>query len=214
MRDAIAAGLFGPPVDNPLSPIAGNDDRMGTAAFADGLVWGSLTTALTFSKDGPVHAGAAWFAVRPSIQNSRLRASMVNQGYVSVKDEDIVFPGIAINAQGKGALAFTLTSQNRHPSAAYVRIDRTGTSSVHLAAAGVGPQDGFSGYRFAPTDPAPRPRWGDYTGTAVDETGRIWFELEYIAQTCTFKTYVADTTCGGTRTTLANWATFIGRVTP
>ena len=214
MRDAIAAGLFGPPVDNPLSPIASNDDRMGTAAFADGLVWGSLTTALTFSKNGPAHAGAAWFAVRPSVQEGSLRASIVNQGYVSVKDEDVIFPGIAINAQGKGALAFTLTGKNRHPSAAYVRIDRGGTSAVHLAAAGVGPQDGFSGYRFATTDPAPRPRWGDYTGTAVDETGKIWFEAEYIAQTCTFEAFLGDTTCGGTRTTLANWATFIGRVTP
>ena len=131
-----------------------------------------------------------------------------------MKDEDIVFPGLAVNAQGKGAMAFTLTGVNRHPSAAYVRIDRHGTSAVHLAAAGVGPQDGFTGYRLAPGDPEPDPRWGDYTGTAVDETGKVWFEAEYIAQTCTLDEYVVDATCGGTRTLLANWATFIGRVTP
>jgi hypothetical protein len=214
LRDALAAGLLGDPVENDLSPIAANDDRMGTAAFAHGLLWGSLTTAVKFSKDGPIHDGAAWFAVRPSIQKGHLRASMVNQGYVSVKDEDVVFPGIAINAAGKGVVAFTLTGANRHPSAAYVRIDRNGTGAVHLARAGVGPQDGFSGYRLAPDDPAPDPRWGDYTGTAVDETGRIWFEAEYIAQTCTLTQFAADTTCGGTRTTSANWATFIGRITP
>lgn len=215
LRDALAGGLLGfVPVNNPLSPLDGGDDRMQSAAFADGLLWGSLATAVKFSKDGPIHVGAAWFVVRPSIHDGRLRASIVKQGYVSVKDEDVIFPGLAINAHGKGALAFTLTGADRHPSAAYVRMDRHGTSAVHLAAAGVGPQDGFSGYRLAPDDPAPRPRWGDYTGTAVDETGKIWFEAEYIAQTCTLAEYVADTTCGGTRTALANWATFIGRVTP
>lgn len=214
LRDALAAGLLGDPVDNSLSPIASNDDRMASATLANGLLWGSLATAVRFSKDGPVHVGAAWFAVQPSIHNGSLRASIVKQGYVSVKGQDIVFPGLAINAAGKGVLAFTLTGADRHPSAAYVRIDRRGTSAVHLAAAGVGPQDGFSGYMLAPADPPADPRWGDYTGTAVDETGKVWFEAEYIAQTCTLVEFVADSTCGGTRTTLANWATFIGRVTP
>lgn len=214
LRDALAAGLLGDPVENDLSPIASNDDRMASATFADGLLWGTLSSAVTFSKNGPVHVGAAWFAVRPSIRDGRLRASIVKQGYVSVKDEDIVFPGIAVNGDGKGALAFTLTGADRHPSAAYVRIDRGATSAVHIAAAGVGPQDGFSGYMLDPKDPPADPRWGDYTGTAVDETGRIWFEAEYIAQACTLDEFVLDSTCGGTRTTLANWATFIGRITP
>ncbi len=111
-------------------------------------------------------------------------------------------------------MAFTLTGRNRFPSSAFVTVSRSGTSPVRIAAAGVGPQDGFSGYKLAPTDPEPRPRWGDYTGTAVDETGRIWIETEYIGQSCTFDEYLADQTCGGTRTLLANWGTFVGRLDP
>ncbi len=215
LRDAIASGFFAPDTfDNPLSPLDGADDRMQSATLANGLLWGSLGTAVRFTKNGPAHVGAAWFAVRPSMHNGSLGATMVNQGYVAVKDQDVIFPGLAINASGQGAMAFTLTGVHRFPSAAYVRLDRSGTGSVHLAAAGVGPQDGFSGYKFAATDPAPRPRWGDYTGTAVDETGRIWFEAEYIAQSCTLAEFEIDTTCGGTRTLLANWATSIGRLNP
>ncbi len=42
--------------------------------------------------------------------------------------------------------------------------------------------------------------------------GLIWIASEYIGQTCTFEQYLADTTCGGTRTLLANWGTFVTRV--
>ena len=214
LRDALAAGLLGDPVDNGLSPLDGGDDRMASATLADGLLWGSLATALIPRGSATAHVGAAWFAVRPWWHENQLRVSMVKQGYVSVKDEDVIYPAVSINASGHGAMAFTLTSATRHPSAAYVRLDRSGTGAVHVAAAGVGAQDGFSGYKLAPTDPDPRPRWGDYTGTSVDENGRIWFEAEYIGQSCTIDEYVLDTTCGGTRSLYANWATFIGRINP
>ncbi len=214
LRDALAAGLLGDPVDNALSPLDGGDDRMASASLADGLLWGALTTAVKFDKDGVIHGGAAWFAVKPWIDHGRLKAKVVSQGYVAVKDQDVTYPGISVNPAGKGAIAFTLTGTDRFPSGAFVRVSRGGTSSIKLAATGAGPQDGFSGYKLAPTDPEPRPRWGDYNGTAVDETGHIWFETEYIGQSCTFDAYLVDQTCGGTRTLLANWGTFIGRVTP
>ncbi len=214
LRDALAAGLLGDPVENPLSQLDGGDDRMASASLADGLLWGALTTAVKFDRHGTVHDGAAWFAVKPWIDHGRLKAKVVSQGYVAVNGEDVTYPGISVNAAGKGLIAFTLTSTHRFPSAAFVRVGRSGTSSVNVAAAGVGPQDGFSGYKLTPTDPEPQPRWGDYTGSAVDETGHLWFEAEYIGQSCTFDAYVVDQTCGGTRTLLANWGTFIGRVDP
>lgn len=214
LRDALAAGLLGDPVANPLSQLDGGDDRVSAASLASGLLWGTLATAVRFDPTGPSHVGAAWFAVKPWFDHGRLKARVVRQGYVAVRDQDVSYPALSVNAAGKGVIAFTLTGTDRFPSSAFVRVDRSGTGPVRLAAAGVGPQDGFSGYKLAPTDPEPRPRWGDYTGTAVDETGHIWFETEYIGQSCTIDAYVVDPTCGGTRTLLANWGTFIGRVDP
>jgi hypothetical protein len=214
LRDALARGLLGDRVRNPLSKLDGGDDRMQSATLADGLVWGSLATAVKLDEHGRTHVGAAWFAVRPAWDEGRLRGELVTQGYVGVSGSDVIFPGLAVNSEGKGVIAFTLTGSNRHPSAAYVSLSRSGTGPVHLAARGVGAEDGFTGYRLAPDDPPPGPRWGDYTGAAVDEHGRLWFEAEYIGQSCTLAEFVADTTCGGTRTTLANWGTWIGRLTP
>ena len=61
----------------------------------------------------------------------------------------------------------------------------------------------------------PRPRWGDYGAAAVDG-GDIWFASEWIAADCTLAQYMAGAfgSCGGTRTSLANWATRISKVTP
>ena len=58
-----------------------------------------------------------------------------------------------------------------------------------MAAAGVGPQDGFSGYK-AFGDP-PRPRWGDYGAAQFDGTN-LWIASEYIGQTCTLGQYLND----------------------
>ena len=82
-----------------------------------------------------------------------------------------------------------------------------------MTAAGVGPQDGFSGYK-AYGNP-PRPRWGDYAAAATDGK-TVWIANEYIAQTCTLPQYTAAPfgSCGGTRVPLGNWGTRISAVTP
>jgi hypothetical protein len=48
----------------------------------------------------------------------------------------------------------------------------------------------------------------------VTDGKTIWIASEFIAQTCTFVQYNADTGCGGTRVTLGNWATRISAVKP
>ena len=58
----------------------------------------------------------------------------------------------------------------------------------------------------------PRTRWGDY-GAAVTDGSSIWIASEYIGQTCTYAQYYPTRrarrfgSCGGTRTSLANWGT-------
>ena len=69
---------------------------------------------------------------------------------------------------------------------------------MHLANAGVAPEDGGSGYQFFGGDGVAR--WGDYSGGAVDESGSIWMATEYIPNK--------------PRTILANWGTFIANVAP
>jgi hypothetical protein len=111
-------------------------------------------------------------------------------------------------------MAFTLVGRGFYPSAAFASINAGGVGAVQLAATGLGPADGFTGYAvFNAPNPA-RPRWGDY-GAAVVDGSNVWIASEYIGQTCTLKQYLATgASCGGTRTALANWDTRITEVNP
>jgi hypothetical protein len=111
-------------------------------------------------------------------------------------------------------MAFTLAGEDFFPSAGFASIDAIfGVGDVEIAAAGAGPQDGFSEYSAFAFGGAPNPRWGDY-GAAVVDGKSIWIASEYIAQTCDLATYVQTLgSCGGTRTLRANWATRISELT-
>jgi hypothetical protein len=194
------------------SHLDSNDTRIQQVWYADGKLWTALDTIVTVGHED--RAGIAYFVVNPDIHNNHLDANIEKQGYVAVAHNNVTYPAIAVLPNGKGIMAFTLVGQNYYPSAAYVSIDKKGTGSVHVAAAGLGPDDGFTSYKAFVGDP-PRTRWGDY-GAAVTDGNKIWFASEYIAQTCTLDTYLSGSigSCGGTRTSLANWATRISGVAP
>ena len=85
-------------------------------------------------------------------------------------------------------MAFTVVGADNYPSAGYAPIDaQVGVGDIHLAAAGLGPDDGFTSYKYYVGDP-PRTRWGDYGAAAVDGNS-IWIASEYIGQTCTLAQY-------------------------
>jgi hypothetical protein len=112
-------------------------------------------------------------------------------------------------------MAFTLVGDDSYPSAGYAAIDaNVGVGDIHVAAAGLGPSDGFTSYKFYVGDP-PRTRWGDY-GAAAAVGNSIWIASEYIGQTCTLTQYETAPfgSCGGTRATLGNWDTRISKLTP
>src|SRR5260370_41193926 len=117
---------------------------------------------------------------------------------------------------GRGVTAFRFGGADHFPSAGYAGIDaNAGTGAVHIAAEGVGLQDGFTGYK-AQVFPNPvRPRWGDYGSAAVDGN-TIWIASEYIGQSCSLTQYLQSPIgrCGGTRGALGNWGTRISNVTP
>jgi hypothetical protein len=195
---------------NPESHLNANDDRMNQVVYANGMLWSGLDTVVNTSGS---RYGVAYFIVSPQLTGHNLSATMVNQGYVAVDGNNTLFPSIGVNGAGKGAIAFTVSGPDYYPSAGYALIDATnGAGDVHISGAGVGPADGFTGYPDEGGNGVER--WGDYSAAVADADGSIWMANEYIAQTCTDAQYHADSTCGGTRTSLANWSTFVAHVNP
>jgi hypothetical protein len=206
--------LGGPDPDKPEaeSTLDSNDTRMQQVTYTGGRLYGALDTAVTVG--GHSQAGIGWYIVRPQSQRSSVRASLAGQGQLGLAGNNLTYPAIGVNADGRGVMAFTLTGNGFYPSAAYSTFDgRAGAGAIYLAKAGLGPEDGFTGYKGLAD--STRSRWGDYGAAAVD--GRnIWIASEYIGQTCTLAQYESDPfgSCGGTRTALANWDTRITLVKP
>jgi hypothetical protein len=196
LADLIRAGAFGKPAQEHLPLVESNDDRMNQTVYAAGKLWCALNTVVKL-QNGTVQTGIAWFIVSPSWSGAALSGSIANQGYVAVAGNSVAFPAVAVNSGGKGVIGFSLVGPDYYPSAAYVLIDSTGTSDVLIAKPGIAPDDGFTGYV---TFGGRVGRWGDYSAAVADETGNIWFATEYIP--------------GGDRTVLANWGSYIARVTP
>ena len=185
--------------------------------YVNGTLWGASGTAVWV--DGQLKAGIAWFAVSPKINGAGMVQGQVkNQGYIALAGNNLTMPAIALNTGGKGAIAFTVMGDDYYPSAGYVTIDANGNvGPVHIAKAGLGPDDGFTSYNAFVGDP-PRTRWGDY-GAAVTDGSSIWLASEYIGQTCTYAEYYPNPpssvglgSCGATRTSLANWYTRLSKL--
>lgn len=205
LRDLLAAGQYPPgcgaadnpctpPTANPLEQVDTNDDRMNQVTFANNTLWSGVNTIIG---DGS-RTGLAYFAVHPSWTGQDLNARMANQGYVAVDNENVIFPSVAINNRGQGAIAFTLVGHDFFPSSAYIRINSNGlVGDVHVAGAGAAPDDGFTGYE--PFADGATARWGDYSAAEVAPDGSIWVASEYIPST-------------PPRTLLANWGTFVGHL--
>ena len=217
LLDCVNGGCFGGPFPQQAGPwpLDSGPGKVGAGWLRNGVVYLVGGTALAgpgganISQDGltweaaDVHAGVAYVALRPSTWNSSV--SRLFQGSVDVKGQNLIYPSLAMNAAGKGAIGVTLSGPDWYPTSAYIPFSTFGPSgSVQIAAKGAGPNDGFSativgGYRT---------RWGDYGAAATSPDGMLWVANEYIAQTCDLDTYLQDDqTCGNTRTLYANWST-------
>ena len=197
LRDLIKSGAFGKAGAQPLPLITANDDRMQQVTWAAGKLWSSLNTVVK-PPNGTVQAGSAYFVVEPSVTGGKLDGKVVKQGYVSLTDHGVIFPSVAVNKDGKGAMSFSIAGASIYPSVGYVPLDAAnGAGPITLVALGAGPDDGFTGYVFFSYRAG---RWGDYSAAVADHEGTIWFANEYIPN--------------APRTALANWGTFIGRVVP
>lgn len=176
--------------------IDGGDDRMQQVVEVDNTLYGSLTTAL--GTGATATSGIAYWGIIPKWQNGKLSGTVRTEGYVSVPNNFLQRPSVALNHQGKGIIAFSLIGPDYFPSAAYVNFHKQqgAQGPVYVAGAGVAPSIGFSGANGG------RQRWGDYSA-GVDEAGNVWVAAEYIP----IDVFPAPAQ-------LANWGTYVWRVAP
>ena len=210
LRDCIADATCAPKIgatvfNNPISRLDSNDSRMQQVSFANGKLWASWGTGLTFDGVTAV-AGLTYVVFEPKT------STVFQNAYIGLVGNNLTYGALAVTASGRGVVGFTVVGADNFPSAGYTSIDaKVGAGDIHIAAPGAGPQDGFTGYRPFST----RPRWGDY-GAAAVEGDSIWIANEYIAQTCTFAEYNISGsgfgTCGGSRAPLGNWSTRITKL--
>ena len=195
------------PFTEVISHLDSNDTRMQQVWYANGKLWGALDTALTVGSSN--QAGIAYFVVNPNAGKLAL------QGTLALAGNHLTYPAVAVLPNGRGMMTFTVVGNDHYASAGYASLDdKIGAGAVHIAAEGVGLDDGFTSYKAQVGDP-PRTRWGDYSAAAVDGN-HIWFAVEYIAQSCTLAQWLTAPIgrCGDTRGALGNWSTHIGVVTP
>jgi hypothetical protein len=219
-NDFRCIGFHAPQIASPI-PLDGGPGKFYGAWMHDGTVY--LTTSTELHGSGaakywgkghwePIKRrnGVAYFGVTPDFSGG-FSASVAQQGYVAVQGQNMIYPSIAIDGNGNGAIGVTLSGPDYYPSAAYIPFT-VGESPtiVRVAGAGVGPDDGFTGT----ADGGYRPRWGDYGAATVAADGTIWFASEYIAQRCGSAEFNADPTCGFTRGFFGNWSTHIASYRP
>jgi hypothetical protein len=206
-----------PAHDEVISSPDSSDTREFQVWYAGGKLYGAAGTGVNVAGDSTTRAGIAWWSVAPSLLvtgvDVKLSASVADQGYLGSNGNNLTYPAFAVRPDGTGIMAFSVMGDDWYPSAGYAIYDGSGFGDVKLAATGLGPDDGFTGYKALVGDP-PRTRWGDY-GAAVTDGDSFWIASEYIGQTCDLSTWLATSfKCGDTRGALGNWYTHISQITP
>lgn len=193
-----AANPLGDSVDEPLNALDSGSD-MSEVEYAGGRLWGAIGTAV--GGRGDKRDGVLWVQVRPSFTNGRADGTVVKQGYVAVRTNNLMYPAIGVNAAGTGAMVMSVAGPTVFPTPSYIPIDRTGvTGPVRVNEFGTRPDDGFTCYAAFVGSRDRGCRWGDYSAATADERGRIWMATEYISS--------------GPRVPFANWSTQVIRYQP
>lgn len=162
--------------------------------YSGGRLFLALSSRVTDEENRPL-AGVAYIVLSPTVRSGVVSGSVVQQGYLAVSRNHLLFPSLAVNAQGRGVFAATLVGPDWYPSTVFVPFTMFSTpSTLNVAAAGLLPQDGFTGYDGDPS------RWGDYSAAVVSTDGSLWIASEYIGNL--------------PRTEFANWQTFIAQFKP
>jgi hypothetical protein len=189
---------LGESLGEPVEKLDPGDFRIVSATYSSGRLWATLTSQMLDAQGVPRFV-SEYFAFNPNINGAFFTASLVTQGVVAKSGANLLYPAIAVNAQQKGGIVFTLVGPTDYPSAAFVPVNNTSVGAIQIARAGNEPEDGFSGYpEFPPGNGVAR--WGDYSAGAIDTDGVIWMATEYTPDIA--------------RTVNANWCTYVIRLQP
>ena len=193
--------LLGDPEET-LNP---DDNSMAQVVFSGSYLYSAITSTI-FDGSGFVD-GILYFVVQPGFTSTgTLKAALNVDNYLTVKGEHLIYPAIGVSDDNQGAMVFTLTGPSYFPSAAFVRFNQSGVQGdVHVAAAGVAPDDGFTGYFGVPSNITLAGRWGDYSAAVADGEHNIVIATQYISGH-----RVRPILPIGTG--LANWSTSISRI--
>jgi hypothetical protein len=190
---------YGASLSEPLAFIDGGlDSRILSVVYSSGRLFATFATQVE-DETGQGLVGGGYVILSPTFRNGVLAASVLKQDYLLTKNNNILRPAVSVNAQGRGAITFTLVGPDYYPSSAFVPVDTVSLpSAIQIAAAGTAPEDGFTGY---PGGSQPGvARWGDYSTAVTSTDGTIWMVSEYIPNAI--------------RTQLANWGTFVSQYIP
>lgn len=172
-------------------------DRMGPVILNQGNLWGTIDT--TLGAGAAPRSGVLFFKLHPIWPRGVFDATTLDQSYASAYSDSLLAPVIAVSAQERGAIAFTLVGVDHFPSAAFIPVNKYGPfGKLHVAAVGAGPEDGYSGY--PPANSSGVALWSTTAAAVADPDGTIWMAIAYIP--------------AGPRTALANWGTIIVHFDP
>lgn len=189
---------YGASFNGPLPFIDAGDSRALSLSYTGGRLHLTFST-LVLDEASQRFAGGAYIVFSPTVRGNVLAANVLRQDYLIAQNNHLLFPSVAINAQGRGAIATTVVGPTRYPNAAYMPIDDLAPlSMIRIAAVGKSPEDGFTGYTNVPLPSAAR--WGDYSSAMIASDGTVWMAAEYIGD--------------APRTEVANWQTFIIQAIP
>jgi hypothetical protein len=182
----------------PLELLDGGDTRILSLVYAGGRLYATLASGVVDETGRPL-VGGAYIIVSPAYRAGTLSARVFREGYLLTRNNHLLRPAVAVNPQGRGAIAFTLVGPDYYPGAAFVPFDTFATgSTIEIVGHGAFPEDGFTGYpAFGGFGIA---RWGDYSGAVATNDGSIWMVTEYIPD--------------APRTQHANWGTYVIRYQP
>uniref|UniRef100_Q01TC6 PEP-CTERM protein-sorting domain-containing protein n=1 Tax=Solibacter usitatus (strain Ellin6076) TaxID=234267 RepID=Q01TC6_SOLUE len=175
--------------------IDGGDLRVLSVIYSGGRLYVTLATQVR-DKFATALSGGAFLVISPAYRVGTLTGSALRQGYLMVEQNNLLRPSIAVDAQGRGAIVFTLVGPGYYPSAAFVPFSSfTPSNTIQIAAAGALPEDGFTAYDYPFIA-----RWGDYSAAVVGDDGKIYMATEFIPS--------------GLRTEFANWGTALIGILP
>ena len=181
-------------------PLDGADSRLLSVVYSGGRLYVTLGTQVVDSGNNLL-AGGAYVVISLANRGGQITASALRQGYLMVNGNHLLRPAITVDAQGRGAIVFTLTGPGYYPSAAFVPFSAfSAGGTVQIAGRGGVPGDGFTGYDYPYVA-----RWGDYSSAVIGDDGRIWLATEYIPSNAANQYPLSG---------FANWGTSIIAVNP